>query len=238
MDRRSVLKGIGTLGIAGAGVGAGTFANTGQAAEVSGTFTLSNAQAVTTDTGEVEYVRVDADFQVDWDGFDQPAAKVHFRDEVVVRPNEENQSSVIYKGMSDEFDSWSPEGGNQGWGGPGEYSSGNGTEGSFHVDIDWNVLGDSSAGSASEGAARSVEDPAELLSLIEADEDGNTKTSTIVHRKRFRFFNSNDQPLTGPNSVMDGSPDDLTMEASFQTEITNQEATVTGDGDGTTGVGT
>lgn len=241
MERRSMLKRLGALGAVGTGAGLGTTALSGTArgAEVSGTFDLNNAGPVTTDTGDVEYVQVDANFDVSWDGFDQAADRVRFVDTITVRPNNEDQSERIFDGTSDPFAQWSGNGDSNGWGGAGEYVvSDNGTNGRFIVDINWNVIGDPSASSAADGGSRSVETPADLLGVIEPDADGTTRESVVQYQKLFRFLNADGQPLTGPGSVMDGSPDDLVLTETFTVTITNQEAAATGDGDGSTGIGT
>lgn len=65
-----------------------------------------------------------------------------------------------------------------------------------------------------------------------------TKKGAVRYDKTIRFRNADGQPLTGPNSVMDGSPDHLTLSETFTASITNQEATASGTGEGSTGVGT
>jgi len=232
MNRRNFLKVAGAGGAAAAASGIGIIATTGSA--TASEFTISDPSAITTDDGTVNYVRLDAEHEATWDGFDSDAQYVRYYDDVTVRPNTENETQRINDtGLVDLSDVSSDGKGSDGWGGPREYTSGPGKAGHIHASIDWNIVGDPNASDPSEGGPRSVESPADLLYLLAAEEDGSTKDSKIVLTKRVRFYDANEDPLTGPN----GQYDDAVAEDSFVVSVTNEAATTgsSGSGDATMG---
>ncbi|SFR66377.1 hypothetical protein [Halogeometricum limi] len=72
--RRTFVKGIGAVGIAGAGL---TLAS-GSASATSHVEINSSNVSATTNDGEVNEVGISPQFTVDWEGFDDPVGKVHF----------------------------------------------------------------------------------------------------------------------------------------------------------------
>jgi hypothetical protein len=227
MNRRNFLKVAGAGGAAAAASGIGIIATTGSATAAE--FTISDPSAIATDDGTVNYVRLEANHEATWDGFDSDAQYVRYYDDVTVRPNTENETQRINDtGLVDLSE---VEAGN--WGGDGEYGSGPGKAGHIHADIDWNIIGDPDASDPSEGGPRSVESPADLLNLLAAEEDGSTQDSKIVLTKRVRFYDVDENPLTGPN----GEYDDAVAEDSFVVSVENEAGTTGSSGGGEPSMG-
>jgi hypothetical protein len=80
--------------------GAGLFAMTGGVSAHSD-LTISEANAVATDDGQVNYVDVALDYEGHWDGFDQEVVYVARYDEIVVAPNSSNpQTFELFDGKT------------------------------------------------------------------------------------------------------------------------------------------
>lgn len=211
---------MGTM--AGAFAVGGTALLTQSESAVAATFTISDADPVTSDDGSLNYVRLQANHKVEWDGFDTDAEYIRYIDKVTVRPGDENQSEVVSDVTSAHLDDWSSDGsGSDGWGGPGEHTSGAGKAGYARADIDWNIIGDPNASDPAEGGPRSIEDPADLLHLLEEDTDGETKTSKVVFQKQARLLDGNKNEI-----------ERAVVSDSFVVEVTNEEATATAGGSG------
>jgi len=73
MDRRSLLKTVGGIGVTASAAGAGVLATTGSAAAASVNFNV-NPVAYTSADGELSAVLVDVDGTVSWEGFDSGAS--------------------------------------------------------------------------------------------------------------------------------------------------------------------
>ncbi|MFC7070950.1 hypothetical protein [Halobaculum lipolyticum] len=92
LTRRSVLGGVATLGIAGAGVASFT----GTVAGASSTLSISSGDAdVANDRGDVSRVTADPSFTVDWDGLDDAVGKVFFLLEA--RVGDQDEFSPLYR---------------------------------------------------------------------------------------------------------------------------------------------
>lgn len=228
LSRRNALKALGGIGAAAAVGGASTLLTGSAAAE--STFSISDAAPVTTDDGEVAALTVSADHEVTWDGFDIPVEAVAYRDVLTVAPSGEATEFVVYDntGSPVRLEDFSSKGdGSDGWGGPGEYTSGPGLSGSVNADINWNVLVD-----PDEASAKSVESPGDISQTsIEEPTDGTTNETTISYRKELHlYFEDSSGNLVSESR--DGFQPVVTAEDTFVVTITNQSATGSGSGSG------
>lgn len=218
VSRRGVLK---------VGATAGAFAIGGTAllsqseSAVAATFSISDADPETSDDGSLNYVRLQANHRVEWDGFDTDVEYIRYVDKVTVRPGDQNRTAVVNDTTSDHLDNWSGDGDSNGWGGDGEYTGGAGKAGYARADVDWNIIGDPNASDPAEGGPRSIESPADLLYLLEEDTDGETKQSQVVFEKQARLLDANQNEIDR-SVVSDG----------FLVEVTNEEATTDAGGSG------
>lgn len=227
LTRRSALK--------AAGLGAGTLAAgggvllLGSSGAIASSMTIQDAETETTDDGQLNYVRLQLDHDLTWDGFEEDVEYIRYVDSVTVRPNDENVTRQVNDTTSDHLDNWSSEGsGDDGWGGPDEYASGAGKAGSAHTGIDWNIIGDPDASDPENGGARSIEEPADLLQYLEADDDGQTKESLVQFHKKVLLLDGDQNELdrdtvTGEFVVtVENEPQEIDQQA-------NGEASADGD---------
>lgn len=250
VDRRTILKGAG--GIAGLGIaGIGASALTGSA--VAANLQITDPSTVTTDDGQIQFVNVAIDHTAEWDGFDRPVDAVAYRDTVIMRPNSDNISHVVYDNTNSPvlLDNYSSEGdGSDGWGGSGEYVSDTGgsesqhyrEHGQVHANIDWNVIVDPRYADA-----KSVENPHEIdgSSPLEPATDGESETSTIRYQKDVFFYETNsnggytsdDGSTTLALMTGDGVEQRVRSVGEFSLTVQNQANTQTGSGDGTANAG-
>lgn len=220
LTRRNALKGAATTGVLSLGGGALLLSASQPAAAAS--LNISGPATATSDDGSLNYVRLEADHELTWDGFDTDVEYLRYIDTVTVRPNDQNTTRTVSDVVSGHLDDWSGQGDSNGWGGDGEYTSGPGNAGTANADIDWNVIGDPNANDPANGGPRSIEEPADLLHLLEADSDGQTQNSKVLFEKDVRL-------LDGSQSQLDG----VVVSDSFVVEVTNQAATASASGSGT-----
>lgn len=193
------------LGVAGFGVREAT-----SGASASGSWTIEDAEPITTDDGSLSAVTVSASHQVAWEGFDVPVVAVAYRDRIVVAPNNEAVEFTIYDNTDAPvlLENFSGNGDSNGWGGAGEYTTGPGLSGSVNVDIEWNVLADPDGGkyahdgsSASPTGALSVETPGDIdQTPIEEPQDGATETTLIRYEKDVLLFRDVEDTPEVPDS--------------------------------------
>lgn len=219
LSRRRLLQGAGALGAASVGGGAILLSSATPA--VASRFNISGPAAVTSDDGSLNYVRLQANLYLEWDGFDSDVEYLRYIDRVTVRPNDQDRSRTVSDVTTAHLSDWSGDGDSDGWGGDGEYTSGPGKAGHAHADIDWNIIGNPDADDPADGGPRSIEEPADLLHLLENDEDGSTKDSLVVFEKEVQLLDGDQNRLE--SSV---SSDD------FVVSVTNQEATTSASGSG------
>lgn len=242
MERRELLKTVGGIGAATATGGVGLLASSGGALAASGSLDISNT-TISNDDGDVTRVRVALEHTVDWDGFDISVDAVAYQD--FIQAVDSNGNVVTGHKLYDNTNSppllenWSGDGNNNGWGGAGEYTSGSGTQGSVNADIDWIVLSDDPAGDTS------TETPG-LTDDFNADNnsDGSNKTVRLRYVKRVVFFTTTDtggastQAADGQTTVYEMGNDDGTIAQventeRFNVEVSNEEASASGGGSGT-----
>ncbi len=219
LTRRGALKGIAT-GTVGAAIGGGALLLGTQPALAS-SLSIDDANQETTDDGSLQYVRVEIDHSVSWDGFDQDVEYIRYIDRIHIRPGDEDVTHILYDEVSGHLDDWSDDGDSDGWGGPGEHATGSGNAGEAHADLNWNVVGDPNASDPEAGGPRSVETPSHRLDLLEADTDGASMQSAITYEKDIRLLNGNENEL-----AQDIISDDFTV------DVLNEEATVDSEGTG------
>ncbi|QLD88760.1 hypothetical protein HWV07_06810 [Natronomonas salina] len=183
MERRDVLKTVGTIGTATVAGGIGALAFFGGSAAAKSTLEVHEPEAVTTDDGTIERVSFGGRFKFEWDGLDQDANYGWYQTETRVRQQGES-----------EFSSWRSHGTDYGqlgasWGGGNDYTQDTGTDGywqfkfgAYHDNEDY-VL----AGSVPDNM-RPVENPYDT-SVFNTDEDGAEKDTVVEFRYTGRVYN-------------------------------------------------
>lgn len=254
MERRNLLKSIGVLSAAGAAGGGALSLFASQGARAQASWTISDSTPVTTDDGQIKYVNVTASHTAAWDGFDEPVAAIAYRDTIVLDPNGSAVSHTVYDNTDSPvlLGNWSSDGsGSDGWGGPGEYIANTGSSGDqdfrlhgeANADIDWNVVADPNY-----AEPESVEDPYDISgsSTLEPDTDGDTDQSLIRYTKAVHFYKedpsgskTSDDGSTSlsPMGQQDGTVEKVESTDEFQVTVTNEEATTSGSGSGSSSTG-
>jgi len=220
LDRRTVLGTIGGLAVAGSGFAA----LTGGATATAGS-SIKNPQAVTTDDGEIRYVRTHTTGRLNWDGFDTPAR--YGRIFVGVELHR-NGNRLANKWIHDtgKFDLQSD------WGGSGEeiVLDGDheaGQAGYIASDADWDIIQ-----AAGYDGGNLPEDPMGASKLY-ADSDGSTQKTRVVLKAQYRLYDKNKSELTGTS----GYPDRPSASSDFIVTVNNEESSAgfgDEDGDGDT----
>jgi|GEM_PF-1407915 len=240
MERRSVLKTIGGIGITGA-IGLGATAFSGGAAASSSSLNIKGT-ALSNDDGDVTQVSVSVDHTASWDGFDEAVDAVAYRD-VIKQINGDGSvgaTHVLYD-ITDApvlLDNWSSDGsGSDGWGGPGEHTSGPGTNGDVNATIDWTVLAEDPS-----SAAQSVETPGDIDDFgLDNGDDGTDKTVKLRYVKQVSFYaeDSGGSYTSDDGSTTlalmggdDGTRRRTTSEGDFTVTVTNEGATTSSGGTG------
>lgn len=240
MERRSVLKTIGGIGIAGSiGLGATTF--TGGAAASSSSLNIKGS-TLSNDDGDVTQVGVSIDHTASWDGFDEAVDAVAYRD-VIKAVNGDGSiraSHVLYDNTDAPvlLDNWSSDGsGDDGWGGPGEHTSGPGTSGDVNATLDWTVLAENPS-----NASKSVEKPGDIDAFgLDNGEDGTDKNVKLRYVKQVSFYatDSSGSYTSDDGSTTlalmggdDGTRRRTTSEGDFTVTVTNEGATTSSGGTG------
>lgn len=185
MERRNLLKAVGSIGTAATVGGAGFFAMTG------GATATANANygdvTVTSDDGTVEYVAIYGSSTVTWDGFDSTAMEARIVNEAQI-PGQVGWLQLNNTGRF-ALD-------NDSWGGADENLSGIGTSGTIETGIglrsngnhdpttDWHVVGSDPDGY---GLPQNSIDPANL----EVDADGDTGSFDVELRATYYWYDAN-----------------------------------------------
>lgn len=240
MERRSVLKTIGGIGITGA-IGLGATGFTGGAAAASSKLKIRNSK-VSNDDGDVTQVGVTIDHTASWDGFDRSVDAVAYRDVIKeVRGNGSTGATQVLYDNTDApvlLDNWSSDGsGGDGWGGPDEHTTGAGTSGDVNAGIDWVVLAENPG-----SAAKSGESPGQIGAFgLDNDTDGTKKTVQLRYVKQVSFYT---EDAGGAYTSDDGSTtlalmggDDGTLrrtvsKGDFKVTVGNEGATAGSSGTG------
>jgi hypothetical protein len=230
LDRRNVLKGLGSAAaLAGVG-GAGFLAATGGAAAAVELNASISDTSYSGDQGDVDYVAVEIDKTINWDGFDVPLRYIGFRHEITLDDGGSTPWHVLYDQRSGRLTDWSSEGnGGDGWGGPGEYIESHGGDkgdylkGTAKADVAWAIISDGSHSAEYD----SVQTPVDWTATLSEGDDGATTTHTVRWKTTLTFYteDSNGDPvqITGDDGVSE-----VTGETSFAVTVTNEGGELTG----------
>lgn len=240
LDRRNVLKALG--GAAGLGmVGGGAYLAVSPAAAQATIDVSISGTEISNDMGTVDWVGVDVDKTIAWDGFDVPVEYIGFKHEITLDDGGDTPWHVLYDKTSDHLDNWSSEGsGSDGWGGPGEYvvyRDGDkgvlGLEGKAHADVSWAIISDGSHPSGYD----SVQTPVDWTDTLSEPEDGVTTRHVVRFKTTLTFYTAveNDNGELVPEQITadDGIPD-VSGEDSFAVDVVNEVSETTDSGGNTT----
>lgn len=204
---------------------------------VAAQFKISDAAPVTNADGDIDYVRLEAMHNVKWQGFDTAVEYIHYKDRVIVRPDDEDKEATVSEFTSDHLDEWSNPGSGEGNSdGPVENAPrGAGKKGQARKDFDWNIIGNPNADDPDDGGPRANETPAPYIDLLDEETDGETNVSKIVFEREAWLLDGDKKQLAGP----DGPHDPVVASDDFEVEVTNQGATTDawGNGDASAGTG-
>jgi hypothetical protein len=211
IDRRTVLKGTGTLAATAlAGV-----AFAGQTTAANTSLEASNPSAVTTDDGEIKYVAFGGRLRFTWDGLDEEATYGWYKVE-----------SRVNTGSG--WSNWRSHGADYGqlgdsWGGSNDSTGDTGTDGMFQFKYG-HPYGQNSYAIA--GSGPNLLDAANKYdtSVFEADSDGGQQQTTVQFRMTCRVYDG--EPGSGGSKLI-GKADT----AQFTVTVNNREATATTGGE-------
>lgn len=237
MERRSLLKAIGGIGgTAGVG-GVGLIAFSGSALAASSSLSITGS-SITNDDGDLTEVIVELDHQVTWDGFDDAVDAVEYRD--VIQRVDGSGNVVASHVLRDELDTPVPVSNiaDGSWGGSDENATGPGTEGKVVAGIQWSVLHDEPSNATYIPPSGSVGDVGNFG--MDNTVDDSTKTFTLKFRKKVQFYardpngsyvgtEGNRYRLMGGD---DGTLADTVSEGTFTVDVTNEAATASSSGSG------
>lgn len=232
LDRRTALKGLGTLAAVGAGAGGLAALTGGAAAAIQLDASISDT-SYSGDQGDVDYVAVDIDKTINWDGFDEPLRYIGFRHEITLDDGGSTPWHVLYDQRSDRLTDWSSQGsGGDGWGGPGEYIDSHGGDkadylkGTAKADVSWAIISDGSHPSGYD----SVQTPVDWTATLSEGGDGVTTTHTVRWKTTLTFYteDSNGDPVQiDPN---DGVAE-VVGQTTFDVTVTNEAGETDGSGE-------
>lgn len=94
VNRRNLMKGLGSIGAAAAAGGVGTLALTGGAAAAQVNIGAGNPSSMTNDDGDVERVFIEPTLNVNWDGMDDTVGKVRILIESTTGPSGANLADL------------------------------------------------------------------------------------------------------------------------------------------------
>lgn len=183
MQRRSLLKTAGGIGIGSALGGLGVLGLTGSAAGSEAGLEVHDPEATTTDDGTIERVSFGGRFKFEWDGLDKEADYGWYQIETRVRQQGESN-----------FSGWRSHGTDYGqlgadWGGGNDYTQDTGTDGywefkfgAYHDNEDYVLAGDVPDN------MRQIENPYNT-SVFNTDEDGAEKDTVVDFRYTGRVYN-------------------------------------------------
>lgn len=233
LDRRSVLKGLAGAGaVAGVG-GAGFLAATGGAAAAIELDASITDTSYSGDQGDVDWVAVEIDKTLNWDGFDVPLRYIGFKHEITLDDGGSTPWHVLYDNMSGRLTDWSSEGdGSDGWGGPGEYIESHGGDkaeyltGVAKADVAWAIISDGSHPAEYD----SVQTPVDWTGTLSEAQDGATTTHTVRWKTTLTFYteDSEDAPV---QITPDDGVSEVVGETSFDVTVTNEGGETTGSGE-------
>lgn len=240
MNRREILKTAGGIGATAAVGGAGLLASSSGALAASGELDI-NGTSLANDDGDVTRIGVALTHEVTWDGFDIPVEAVAYQD--YIQKVDGSGSVVVSHNIYDNtenpvlLENWSGDGDSNGWGGADEYTAGPGTDSSVNADIDWTVISET----PSEDGG--TESPALASDFnVDNETDDSTKTLRLRYVKRVVFYTTTDtggDPVSSrdgttvyPMGLDDGTIDQVENRERFNVDVTNEPATASGGGSG------
>lgn len=212
------MKVAGATGAAATASGIGILATAGGATATAGS-SIDNPDAVTTDDGEIQYVRTHTTGRLTWDGFDTPAK---FGRIFVGIELHRNGNRLANKWIHDTG-KFSLDGD---WGGSGEetWLGGDheaGQEGYIASDADWDIIQ-----AAGYDGGNFPNDPMGATELY-ADGDGSTQKTKVVLKAQYRLYDGSESELTGTS----GYPDRPKSSSEFVVTVNNQQASTGFGGD-------
>jgi hypothetical protein len=217
LNRRKVLGTVGGLALAGSG-----FAFWSGSASATAGSSIDNPQAVTTDDGEIRYVRTHTTGRLSWDGFDEPAKKGRILVAVALKRN----GNVLTQKRIHDTGKFSLDGN---WGGSGEETnlSGDhesGQSGYIASDADWDIIQSMSY----DDGSNIPQNPMSADTLY-ADSDGSQMKTRVILTATYLLYDANGSELTGSS----GYPDRPSASSDFVVTVNNQgSSTSFGDKDG------
>lgn len=238
-SRRDLLKAAGGIGAASTlGIG-GLAAFTGGAAATAQLDVSINGTSYSGDQGDVDWLGVDIEKVMNWDGFDVPLRYIGFKHEITIEDGGETDWYVLYDKMSARLTDWSSkDDGSDGWGGPGEYIASHGGDkgdylkGEMHANVQWAIISDGSHPADYD----SVQDPVDWTANLSVSEDGVTKTRTIKWKTTLTFYTEDADGNAVQVQSDDGVPE-VVGGTSFDVAVTNEESVSDGSETGSSTVG-
>lgn len=188
------------------------------------------------DQGLVNYVAVDVDKTMTWDGFDEPLRYIRFKHEITLdnaKVESDTSWHTLYDKRSGRLTEWSGWEESDGWGGPGEYVTSHSGDkedylkGEAHADVSWAVISD--GGHPSE--YDSVQTPVDWTDLLSVGKDGATKYRMVRWRTTLKFYTEDDNGDPVQITDDDGVAE-VTGEDYFQVKVTNEGGEIGGESTG------
>jgi hypothetical protein len=224
IGRRKLLGTVGAVG--GLAIAGGGFAALSGGATATAGSSIDNPDAVTTDDGEIRYVRTHTTGRLNWDGFDEPAKYGRIFVGVELHRNGgEIASKWIHDTRKFEL------GGD--WGGSGEEINLDGDHeagqsGYIASDASWDII----QASGYDDGSNLPSDPMAADELF-ADNDGSQQKTRVVLKSQYRLYDASGSELTGTQ----GYPARPKASSGFVVTVNNQESSTSfggQDGDGDT----
>jgi len=242
ISRRGALKATGgALGAAIVG-GAGLTAMTGGAAAQASIDVSIDDTAISNDRGELDYVGLDLNKAVTWDGFDIPVHYIGFKHEITLSDGGDTDWHQLYPAdgnwaVSDhmvESEWWDSYGSDDEQVVNYETDVNDkprGTKGTAEMGFTWEVINDGTWHDYGypTGGPQVPAQWADKLSV--PGDDAGTKTTTVKFRTTLRFYTDDDgDPTTKDPQLIeedDGMPEIQGMDT-FDVTVTNETGTLSG----------
>lgn len=233
LNRRSVLKGLGATGLAAGAGGLGILATTGGAAAQAALDITINDAKVSNDRGEVDYVGVNLDKTITWDGFDVPVKYIGFKHEVATDANSKGWHTLYGEKVSAELPDWSNYGDDESVDTytTDESDKPDGTKGTATAGVQWEIINGSGnpgqyAGFGYDG--NGPQDPAAWASDLSVAEDGTVQTHQVRWKTTLYFYEGTDADGNYVQVSEDDGVPSLSGEERFDVTVTNETAELTG----------
>jgi hypothetical protein len=229
LTRRNALKGLGSAATVGLLGGGAYFATGLGAAQASIDITITDTN-ISNDRGEVNWVGVDVDKTIQWDGFDVPLKYIGFKHEVSTDANSKGWHTLYGERVSPALPDWSNFGDDEAV--PlyttDEANKADGTEGEAFAGIVWEIINDtgepgSYAAFGYDGGG--TQDPAQWASDLSVGTDGGSATHQVTMKTTLNFYKSqNDDGTYNQITEANGVPG-VSGEGSFVVTVTNESGT-------------